>query len=116
DDSPMELDEVRTAFPCMTCLQFSKKHPTQVLALFEQLRDLFGTPAVHREDGLRQASIQAGEAFRESVESSDNGEFVRGLQGSVTFDVRKDPGNRRLLELINKTNQFNLNGGRLSEG
>jgi FkbH-like protein len=43
-------------------------------------------------------------------------EFVHGLQGRVTFDCRKDPANKRLLELINKTNQFNLNGVRLSEG
>jgi len=33
----------------------------------------------------------------------------------VSFDARKDSGNKRLLELINKTNQFNLNGVRLTE-
>jgi len=116
DDSAMELDEVRTAFPSMTCLRFSKKDPGKAMALFEQLRDLFGKPAVLQEDTLRQASLQVGESFRGAAKSSDAGEFVRGLQGLVTFDVRKNAANRRMLELINKTNQFNLNGVRLSEG
>jgi FkbH-like protein len=116
DDDVMELDEVRTAFPSMTCLQFPKKHPAKTLGLFEELRDLFGKPAVNLEDTLRQASIQAREAFNEAAERADSGEFVRGLHGRVTFDTRKNVANQRLLELINKTNQFNLNGVRLSEG
>lgn len=115
DDDPMELDEVRTAFPSITCLQFPQNHPARTLALFEELRDLFGKPAVNFEDTLRQASIQAREAFHEAAERADSGEFVRGLHGRVTFDSRKDAANQRLLELINKTNQFNLNGVRLSQ-
>lgn len=116
DDSAMELDEVKTAFPSMTCLQFPAKNPAAAVALFEQLRDLFGKAAVSREDALRQASIQAGEAFRESAGSVDSGDFLRSLQGRVTFDNRKNGANQRLLELVNKTNQFNLNGIRLFEG
>lgn len=115
DDSAMELDEVRTAFPAMKCLLFSPKQPAKTLELLEQLRDLFGKPTIQREDGLRQASIRASAAVREAGESASD-EFVRGLQGRLAFDCRKDPSNKRLLELINKTNQFNLNGVRLSEG
>lgn len=111
DDSPMELDEVRTAFPDMTCLQFPKQ-PAAALALFEQLRDLFGKPALQREDALRQASLRA---FHESDKMADSGEFVRSLQGKVTFDLTGSGSGNRLLELINKTNQFNLNGMRVSE-
>jgi FkbH-like protein len=116
DDSPMEIDEVRTAFPAMKCLQFSKKHPAKTIELLEDLRDLFGKPAIHREDALRQASIRANADLQAAVAGSPGGEFLRGLQGRLTFDCRKDPSNKRLLELINKTNQFNLNGVRLSEG
>jgi FkbH-like protein len=116
DDSAMEIDEVRTAFPALRCLQFSKKHPAKTMELLEQLRDLFGKPAVHREDALRQASIRANVALQAAAGGCPGGEFLRGLQGRLTFDCRKDPSNKRLLELINKTNQFNLNGVRLSEG
>jgi FkbH-like protein len=111
DDSPMELDEVRTAFPSMTCLQFPMK-PAEALALFEQLRDLFGKPVLQPEDALRQTSLKA---FHESAKTSDIGEFVRSLQGKITFDLTANGSNNRLLELVNKTNQFNLNGIRLSE-
>jgi FkbH-like protein len=116
DDSPMELDEVRTAFPSMRCMQFPGKQPAAAITLFEQLRDWFGKSVINREDTLRQASIQAGEVFRESARSAENGDFIRSLQGRVIFDNRKNPANQRLLELINKTNQFNLNGVRISEG
>jgi FkbH-like protein len=115
DDSAMELEEVQTAFPAMTCLQFSKKQPAKVLALLEQLRDLFGKPTIQKEDGLRQSSIRANVEVQAAVGES-GGEFIRGLHGTLTFDRSKDPSNKRLLELINKTNQFNLNGVRLSEG
>ena len=116
DDSPMEIEEVRTAFPSMTCLLFSQRSPAKSLELCEQLRDLFGKPAVHLEDTLRQSSIHANARLQEAAEQSTNGDFIRDLQGKLTFDARKDSTNKRLLELINKTNQFNLNGVRISEG
>lgn len=111
DDSPMELAEVKAAFPAMTCLRFPEK-PAAALALFEQLRDLFGKPVLQREDALRQASLKA---FHESAKTEDSGDFVRGLQGGITLDLAANGSNSRLLELINKTNQFNLNGVRVSE-
>jgi len=112
----MELDEVRTAFPGITCLQFSWNQPAKALELLEQLRDLFGKPTIHQEDALRQATIRANAIFQAQAAGSSHSEFIRGLHGRLTFDCRKDPANKRLLELINKTNQFNLNGARLSEG
>jgi FkbH-like protein len=116
DDSPMELDEVRTAFPEITCVQFPSKRPAQVLELLEQLRDLFGKSTVQREDALRSVSIRANAAMQAEAAGVVGGEFLNGLQGKLTFDCRKDPSNKRIFELINKTNQFNLNGVRLSEG
>jgi HAD-superfamily phosphatase, subfamily IIIC/FkbH-like domain len=116
DDSLLELSEVQTAFPAMTCLHFQKGSPAKVIELLEQLRDLFGKPAVHREDALRQASIRANGQFAEAAQQSSNAGFIKGLRGRVIFDPREDAANKRLLELINKTNQFNLNGVRLTEG
>ena len=114
DDSAMELDEVGTAFPALTTRQFPA-HPARALALFEELRDLFGKPAVGHEDSLRQASIQAAQTFHEAAANGDGNEFVRRLQGRVTLNNRKSAAPQRLLELINKTNQFNLNGTRISD-
>jgi FkbH-like protein len=116
DDSPMELEEVRAAFPSMTCLPFPKRSPAKALELFERLRDLFGKPAVQREDALRQSSIRANAQIQEAAAQSPGGGFIRSLEGRLVFDERQEAANRRLLELINKTNQFNLNGVRLTEG
>lgn len=116
DDSPMELDEVRRAFPGITCLQFPGKHPDKVWSLLGQLRDLFGKPLVMDEDRLRQASLRASAQLQGMGDAAGSPEFLRSLQGTVTFSWRRDPADKRPLELINKTNQFNLNGLRIGEG
>jgi FkbH-like protein len=114
DDSAMELEKAGTAFPALACLKFPAGQPAKAPEFLEHLRDLFGKPSIHREDALRHASIRANEAIRAAGPTDE--EFLRSLEGKVVFDCRKDPSNRRLLELINKTNQFNLNGVRVTEG
>jgi FkbH-like protein len=116
DDSAMELDEVHTAFPAMTCLPFPKSDPAKALELMRQLRDLFGKPAVQREDALRLSGIRASATIMESGGAAASSQFLRQLEGRVVFDNQKDPANKRVRELINKTNQFNLNGARIAEG
>lgn len=116
DDSAMELEEVRAAFPAMTCLLFPKDHAGKAVELLERLRDLFGKPQVQREDTLRLASIRANAAMPQPAGEAAPGEFLRKLQGRIAFDTSRDPNNRRLLELVNKTNQFNLNGERIGAG
>ncbi len=116
DDSRMEIEEVQAAFPTMTCLQFPSGNPALAVQLFEQLRDLFGKPALHREDTLRGHSIRAQAHFNNGARQASNGSFARELRGRIMIDASKDPNNERLLELINKTNQFNLNGRRVTEG
>jgi FkbH-like protein len=116
DDSRMELEEVKRAFPGITCLQFPGNDAAGVWHLLWELRDLFGKPLLMQEDRLRQASILASSQLQELGESTGSSEFLRTLSGTVTLDWRLDPFEKRPLELINKTNQFNLNGLRISEG
>ena len=116
DDSPMELEEVSNAFPHMTCLLFRGKDPQRIWTLLGELRDLFGKPALLEEDRLRQASLRAAEQIQPMTESPTAPELLQGLQGTVTLDWRPDGRDQRPLELINKTNQFNLNGIRMGEG
>ena len=42
--------------------------------------------------------------------------FLAEADGKLLFDWRVDPADARALELVNKTNQFNLNGRRYTEG
>jgi FkbH-like protein len=116
DDDPMELNEVQQAFPGITCLRFEGQDPSKVWNLLEQLRDLFGKPRLTEEDRLRRASVRVNVEIRESEAHLNSSDFLRDLDGHVTIDYRKSAAGERALELINKTNQFNLNGLRVSEG
>ena len=116
DDNPMELEEVQRAHPGITCLRFPVKDAAAVWNLLGELRDLFGKPVLTEEDRLRQASIRASAQIQEMTENAASPEFLRTLQGTVTLDWGVDSSDKRPLELINKTNQFNLNGLRIGEG
>jgi FkbH-like protein len=116
DDNPMELAEVQQAHPGITCLQFPKKDAAAVWNLLGELRDLFGKPMVMEEDRLRAASIRASAHILEMTDDAASPDFLRTLQGTVTLDWSSDSSDKRALELINKTNQFNLNGLRIGEG
>jgi FkbH-like protein len=116
DDSPMELEEVRRAYPGILCREFPKKDPAALWKLLCELRDLFGKPSITQEDRLRLNSIRASAAVQEQGEGEVAAGFLKELSATVTMDWRFDPSDRRPLELINKTNQFNLNGLRLAEG
>ena len=116
DDNPMELEEVRQAHPGITCLRFPAKDAAAVWNLLGDLRDLFGKPVLTEEDRLRQSSIRASAQIQELTEDAASPEFLRTLLGTVTLDWGVDSSDKRPLELINKTNQFNLNGLRIGEG
>jgi FkbH-like protein len=118
DDDQMELAEVQTVHPQITCLQFPKEDPRRVLELLVQLRDLFGKSSISEEDRLRLESVRGNAALQ--MESTDADGFSEALleraNAQVTFSLQKTPEDSRPLELINKTNQFNLNGRRLPAG
>jgi FkbH-like protein len=116
DDNPMELDEVQQAFPAITCLPFPRKDPARLWHLLGELRDLFGKPQVLEEDRLRSASLRASAELRELAHETSSPQFLQSLHGNITLDYRKNPSDARLVELLNKTNQFNLNGLRTTEG
>src|SRR5262249_30432752 len=115
DDSPMELAEVAAAHPGIECVLFPKDDYNACLAMLRRLRDLCGRERVSADDSIRLASIRQGAAFREqsSAESAPES-FLQQLNAAVTVDfgAGEQP---RVLELVNKTNQFNLNGRRYTE-
>jgi FkbH-like protein len=116
DDSRMELEEIRRAHPGITCLEFAPKDARRSLELMVELRDAFGKPQTLEEDRLRAASIRSSALFEQQKAGGDLQSFLASLDGSVTFEPRRESDGGRLLELINKTNQFNLNGARLTDG
>jgi FkbH-like protein len=115
DDSAMELAEVKAAHPAIECLAFEGEKYELVYGLIGRLRDLFGKTAVSNEDALRLASLRASAAVREtSQDSMTSDEFLSRAGAEIIFSF-DNPPDARALELINKTNQFNLNGQRYTE-
>lgn len=116
DDSPMECEEVRAAHPGIECILFPKNDYAKALALLERLRDLFGKTSLSAEDGFRLESIRNSQQFMEGAGGSDLAEqFLSSAEAVITFELNPPAEDTRVLELVNKTNQFNLNGKRFSE-
>ncbi len=117
DDSPMELAEVESAFPEMRCVLFPANDPGAAYKLLEDLRDWFGKESISEEDRIRLDSLRARvpESAEPHARRSVSNEFLASTQPRISFDFGKDTAHPRILELVNKTNQFNLNGRRYAE-
>jgi FkbH-like protein len=116
DDNRMELEEVRSAFPDLECILFPKADYAFGLAMLHRLRDLFGKPRLAEEDAYRLATLKQN---RQVVESARNGDlaehFLSTAEAVMGMEFSPPATDRRVVELVNKTNQFNLNGVRYSE-
>lgn len=115
DDSPMELAEVAAAHPGIECVLFPRNDYAAGLAMLHHLRDRCGKERISKDDALRLESIRQNAAFREQAAGgSAPDSFLREINAVVTFDfgAANEP---RVFELVNKTNQFNLNGRRYTE-
>jgi len=113
DDSPMELAEVKRAFPEIECVLFNAADYGYSYELFFKLQDLFGKLQISAEDRLRLPSIKRQELLRDEREQAKSeDEFLEELGAALTVRFSKNFAESRPLELVNKTNQFNLNGVR----
>ena len=117
DDSTMEVAEVKAAFPQMQCLVFPKENFGAIWDLLKRLRSDFGKASLSEEDSLRLQSLRDSKVVQQSLASASNSdEFLENADAHVLFASVKHKDDPRALELLNKTNQFNLNGKRLTEG
>jgi FkbH-like protein len=101
----------------MTCIRFPRQSSQEIYELLFELRELFGRERVSTEDQIRLESIRASAKLREA--SSDSEGFSEALleqaESELLLSLQKNPGDGRALELLNKTNQFNLNGKRFTD-
>ena len=117
DDSPMELAEVAAAHPGIECLAFPADDPAAGYTFLCRLRDLFGKPRVAEEDALRIESIRHGTVFRKAAagDGASAEAFLRNAEAAIRLELNRAAADPRALELVNKANQFNLNGRRFTE-
>jgi len=116
DDSPLELAEVKASHPEIECIQFPTKDGAAIYELVFRLRDLFGKGSISQEDSIRLETIRshAGIPVYEAGTAAPTS-FLEQLEADISFNFCKSPLDPRALELVNKTNQFNLNGKRHTE-
>lgn len=116
DDNPVELEEVRRAIPDIIALQFTPDlHGLE--QLFSQLQQLCIQERQTVED--RQRTDLYRTRLKGQIASEEAGsnieDFLKSLNMELTLSEKTVDNYQRALQLINKTNQFNLNGHRLDE-
>jgi FkbH-like protein len=113
DDNPLEIAEVSSVYPDLECVRFPQRDNAAGVKLLERLRDLFARSEVSYEDSIRLQSIRSTAALRgERAGGTDQESLLASLDATVEIDFCAGPDDRRAFELVNKTNQFNLNGRR----
>lgn len=116
DDSSMELEEVKAAHPEVECMLFPGKDAAAFSAFLEGLRDRFAKETVSQEDLLRLESIRQSAVIQQAVESHGTpDQLLAQIEAVISVDLHPPATDARVLELVNKTNQFNLNGIRHAE-
>lgn len=113
DDSLSELEEVRRVHPSIRTRLFPTRDDAGVMALVRELQDLFGKSRILESDRLRAGSLR-GMPADDHAAAGDREAFLAAAGGVLKIESAKEP-DERAFELINKTNQFNLNGQRLGE-
>jgi FkbH-like protein len=115
DDSAIEIAEVEAAHPSIECLQFSPDSQS-LYSLLERLRDECGRAMVTAEDEIRRESVRRLDSLRASAGADAFSEaLLERACAELTLAFAADTRDARALELVNKTNQFNLNGRRHTE-
>lgn len=115
DDSPVECERVRTAFPEVQVEQF----PSDPLAIPAFMTALQGAARLHvtDDDVKRTASVRAN-AAREGLRRAapDVDSFIRSLGIELAVSRQDRSAVRRVSQLTQRTNQFNLTTKRYTAG
>lgn len=116
DDNPIELEEVKRASPEVRTLAFPLSDEG-LPSLLQELNAWFGRRALTDEDRDRTAMYRRrfeGMAPAQAA-GADLEEFLAGLQMELVIHDRSQGDRTRAVQLINKTNQFNVNGRRWTD-
>jgi FkbH-like protein len=121
DDNNFEIEQVHNEIAGITCLKFPQRID-DVPSFLVNIRQLFSR--VDRptgiEDRLRfyQSLPDSSDGLVPSLSGGDSGaylEYLRSLKMELSFKTADERSYVRAFELINKTNQFNLNGDRITK-
>lgn len=114
DDNPVEIGKVKSALPTITCVQLDSP-PLDFLPQFERLR-CFGKLTLTEEDRLRGEwyfrDRQRRELKQDTISLED---FHVNLRQRLTIHANSRRHLPRIVQLTERTNQFNMATIRLTE-
>jgi FkbH-like protein len=100
------------------CLNFPA-HDDQLALFFRELADLFARRNISSEDRQRtemyRRRLEVSTLSPAAGEATDLTDFLAKLRMELTIFDRSAGDRERAIQLINKTNQFNLNGRRMTD-
>ena len=116
DDNPVERDAMRAALPEVTVPEFPAD-TTELPAFLEQVyKDCFFTLESTAEDRSRTQSYMANaKRAAERTAASSINDFLAGLRTKIFLSPAGADDLRRVAQLTQKTNQFNLTTRRYTE-
>lgn len=116
DDNPVELAEVSARFPQLASRQFGVREAADTLGWLEALPDI-GTWSPSAED-LAKSEQYRQEAVRQELAASVTSleDYIVSLGIVIEAGINRTDHVKRIAQLTNKTNQFNLTTRRYSEG
>ena len=116
DDNPIEIEEVKTALPAVTCIQFPKE-TGQFGNMLQQIHALFQISKVTAEDKNRTFLYKRRKKSNLEISHTETNidAFLKSLEMEIELFERTAADNDRAVQLINKTNQFNSNGNKVSK-
>lgn len=113
DDQPVEREMVRKFIPEVFVVEIDSDPSTYVQTLAE--KRLFECPSLSREDRERTRMLRAETGRRELAATTDLAGYFRDLRMVACITPLDQQQLPRAVQLINKTNQFNLCTRRCSE-
>jgi len=114
DDSPAEREQIRLTYPQVMVVDLPK-NPRLYRATLENL-DVFDVLSLTKED-MARGEMYVGKRKREELEQSSTSieDFLRTLELKVRVKLTDDFVTPRVVQLIGKTNQFNLTTRRYTD-
>jgi FkbH-like protein len=117
DDNPLEIAEVKSAIPQIKCMEFPL-HDDMIPDFFDEIADIFKRNKVSFEDirktEMYRQTMELNKQFTINEEGGDLKTFLQNLSMELIIFDRSKGDKERAIQLINKTNQFNLNGSRIN--
>ena len=116
DDNPVEVNEILEYLPEVNTFLFPKDL-NGLNKIFTELEVKVATSKITAEDKNRTKMykniVQTSHDLKNEI--IDLSDYLQSLKMQVTIHDRSEDDNQRAIQLINKTNQFNLNGIRRDE-